>query len=186
MRTAIGGGWTRAFLSALGITAGCFIWGLASALGLTALLAASSVLYDGLRIAGALYLCWLGVQALRSARKPLPEITDGGEVPPSVSAAQSFSSGFLTNLLNPKVGVFYLSLLPNFVPADSAVLPMTMLLVGIHAVLGIVWLSLVAALVELAKATLTRRRVRKAFEQATGVALIGFGVGVGVETAIGG
>ncbi|MDC7336376.1 LysE family translocator [Streptomyces lydicus] len=72
LRTALSSGRRAALCSALGIAAGCFVWGLAGAVGLTAMLSASEAAYHALRVAGALYLMWLGVQALRSARRIRP------------------------------------------------------------------------------------------------------------------
>src|SRR5690242_17128437 len=110
VRTAAVSGPGAAMSGALGIGTGCLIWATASALGLTALLAASSVAYGVMRWAGAAYLVFLGIRAIRrrSAETP-PDL-------PRRSAWASFRVGLLTNLLNPKIGVFYLAALPQFLP----------------------------------------------------------------------
>ena len=178
LRTSLASDRSRAVTAAAGIGTGCFVWGCASALGITALLATSRIGYEALRIAGAIYLGYLGVQALRSARRPVHE-----EAGRSLSHGRAFRTGLLTNVLNPKVGVVYLSLLPTFIPHGAPVLPFTLLLVAIHDVMGLAWLTAVAVLVQRARRLFGRPRVRQRLEQATGVALLGFGATVAVEAA---
>ncbi len=198
LRTSLGSGRRSALCSALGIATGCFVWGLAGAAGLTAMLSASQAAYDVLRVAGALYLMWLGFQALRSARRsskaaggtgadaPVPEA--GAAVPAPGEAGrqsplQAFRTGLLTNVLNPKVGVVYMSLLPQFIPHDAPVVTTTLLLVAVHAVLGFGWLGGIALAVHRARAFFQRPRVRRRMDQATGGVLLALGAAVGVETA---
>ncbi|WP_411124506.1 LysE family translocator [Streptomyces sp. x-19] len=195
LRTALGSGRRAALCAALGVAAGCFVWGLAGAVGLTAMLAASKAAYDALRIAGALYLVWLGVQALRSARArrrtdgaaPAPDAADapGDGGAPAVPGGpwRAFRGGLLTNVLNPKVGVVYLSLLPQFIPHGAPVVATTMLLVTVHAVLGVLWLGGVTLAVHRARAVLQRPRVRRRLDQATGGVLVALGAAVGFEAA---
>ncbi|GAA2669965.1 LysE family translocator [Streptomyces lunalinharesii] len=196
LRTALGSGRRAALCAALGIAAGCFVWGLAGAVGLTAMLAASKAAYDALRIAGALYLVWLGVQALRSARArrgtegatAAPDATpdapgDGGAPAVPGGPWRAFRGGLLTNVLNPKVGVVYLSLLPQFIPHGAPVVATTMLLVTVHAVLGVLWLGGVTLAVHRARAVLQRPRVRRRLDQATGGVLVALGAAVGFEVA---
>jgi|SRR5882757_534409 len=174
-------GRARGIACGFGIVTGCFVWGVASAVGISALLTASTLLYDVLRIAGALYLCVLGVQAWRSRSTspatPEPMLSSGG-------MWSAFRTGLITNVLNPKVGVFYLSLLPAFVPSGVPVLPATLLLVGIHAVLGVLWLSLIATTVDRARDWLSRVRIRRVMDRITGGALVGFGVAAASEVAL--
>lgn len=205
LRTSLGSGRRSALCSALGTAAGCFVWGLAGAAGLTAMLSASQAAYDALRVAGALYLMWLGFQALRSARRsskaargteagaPVPEVgaacSEAGAALPEPGPAgrqsplQAFRTGLLTNVLNPKVGVVYMSLLPQFIPPDAPVVTTTLLLVAVHAVLGFVWLGGIAFAVHRARAFFQRPRVRRRMDQATGGVLLALGAAVGVETA---
>ncbi|MFF4954179.1 LysE family translocator [Streptomyces chattanoogensis] len=196
LRTAIGSGRRAALCSALGIAAGCFVWGLAGAVGLTAMLAASEAAYDVLRVAGALYLMWLGVQALRSARRIRagrgtarpgetaagPETTDDDDEV-RLTPLRAFRTGLLTNVLNPKVGVVYMSLLPQFIPHGASVIATTLLLVAVHAVLGVVWLGSIAVAVHRARAVFQRPRVRRRLDQATDAVLLALGAAVGFETA---
>ncbi|MFB7636191.1 LysE family translocator [Streptomyces sp. NPDC056149] len=193
LRTALGSGRRAALCSALGIAAGCFVWGLAGAVGLTAMLAASRAAYDALRVAGALYLVWLGVQALRSARRRHgagSAESGAGEAPAAEGAPavpvgpwRAFRTGLLTNILNPKVGVVYLSLLPQFIPHGAPVVGTTLLLVGVHAALGLLWLGGVTLAVHRARRVLQRPRVRRRLDQATGGVLVALGAAVGFEVA---
>lgn len=196
LRTALGSGRRAALCSALGIAAGCFVWGLAGAAGLTAMLSASRVAYDGLRIAGAAYLMWLGFQALRSAHRsarrgtteaaasPESAPADGPAAPEAPQTPwRAFRTGVLTNVLNPKVGVVYMSLLPQFIPHGAPVVATTLMLVAVHAVLGVVWLGSVTLAVHRARALFRRPRVRRRLEQLTGTVLLGLGAAVAAETA---
>ena len=129
-----------AVASALGIGAGSLIHALAAAIGISALIAASSLAFDALRYAGAAYLTWLGFQALRSwylnagATNMSPQETE-------TTALRVFQRALLTNILNPKVIVFYLALLPQFVnPSLGSVGLQIFLLGSIHAGIGVVYL----------------------------------------------
>ncbi|MEU5236537.1 LysE family translocator [Streptomyces lydicus] len=199
LRTALSSGRRAALCSALGIAAGCFVWGLAGAVGLTAMLSASEAAYHALRVAGALYLMWLGVQALRSARRIRPagagsatsapgRAAHESTVEPDASAGpvtplRAFRTGLLTNVLNPKVGVVYISLLPQFIPHGAPVVATTLLLVAVHAALGVLWLGGIAVAVHRARAVFQRPRVRQRLDQATGGVLLALGAAVGFETA---
>ncbi|WP_310718052.1 LysE family translocator [Streptomyces lydicus] len=199
LRTALSSGRRAALCSALGIATGCFVWGLAGAVGLTAMLSASKAAYHALRVAGALYLMWLGVQALRSARRIRPAGAGSAASPPGRAAHEStvepdsstgpvtplraFRTGLLTNVLNPKVGVVYISLLPQFIPHGAPVVATTLLLVAVHAALGVLWLGGIAVAVHRARAVLQRPRVRQRLDQATGGVLLALGAAVGFETA---
>lgn len=192
LRTALGSGRRAALCSALGIAAGCFVWGLAGAAGLTAMLSASRVAYDALRIAGAAYLMWLGFQALRSARRTAKAAPGPAGSAPADGAApreepqspwRAFRTGLLTNVLNPKVGVVYMSLLPQFIPHGAPVAATTLMLVAVHAVLGVVWLGSVTLAVHRARAVFRKPRVRRRLEQLTGTVLLGLGAAVAAETA---
>ncbi|GAA4980015.1 LysE family translocator [Pseudonocardia tropica] len=175
--TIVGGG--RSGLAAVGgIAAGCLVWAVASLAGLAALLAASTLAYDIVRIAGAVYLVWLGLSAIW---KTLPRHrTEGGGVDaldaPGVSARVALRAGFFTNLLNPKVGVFYISLLPQFLPVGPAATAWGIVLVAIHLGVTFLWYPALIALAARARGVLLRGRVRAWMERVTAVVLIGVGV----------
>ena len=175
IRMSIGGGARRGRQAALGVCSGVVVWGVASAAGITALLSASERAYDALRIAGALYLVWLGVRALIARRRE----EDGVE--PDVSPAAAFRTGLLSNLLNPKVGAFYLSVLPQFIPKGAPVLATSTLLALVHAGEGIVWLFLVASLTARIGGILKRPSIRRRLEQVTGAVLVAFGIRLALE-----
>lgn len=140
LRTAASEGPGRAMLAGLGIVAGLFGWGLIVAVGLGALLAASELAYNILRWAGAAYLLWLGAKLLLAPRDAVP--LTGAATEAEGSGARWFVRGFLTNILNPKVGVFYVSFVPQFIPAGASVPAMTVLLTAIHAVLTTLWFAM--------------------------------------------
>ncbi|MEA3039732.1 MAG: hypothetical protein QOE79_2245 [Sphingomonadales bacterium] len=170
LRTAAVEGPRRALLAGLGICLGCLAWGAVVAFGLGLLLQASLLAYTALKWAGAAYLLWLGFQLLRAPRSEL-----GGAAPRREASGPAWlRRGFLTNLLNPKVGVFYLSFLPQFIPAGSDVAGWTLLLAAIHSALGLAWfVALVAATRPLA-AALRRPRVIGWLDRATGAVFLAF------------
>jgi len=136
LRTAVAECARRAILVGFGIATGCLTWGIALALGLGALIATSEVAYQVLKTAGAVYLAWLGLTLMLS-----PQRAWEAERPPDPagSGVASFRRGFLTNVLNPKVGIFYVSFLPQFIPNGASVPATTILLTGLHAALGLIW-----------------------------------------------
>jgi len=171
LRTAAAEGPKRAFFAAVGICLGCLAWGLAAALGLGIVLAASELAYTLLRWIGAAYLLYLGIGLLLSSRT---ELGDGGTGVTDAGSMAWFRRGFLTNALNPKVGVFYVSFLPQFVPPGVNVAGATMLLAAIHALLGLLWfVALIAATRPLA-AALRRPGVIRTLDRLTGGVFILF------------
>jgi threonine/homoserine/homoserine lactone efflux protein len=178
VRTAIGYDRRRAIAASLGICSGLFVWAIVSAAGITALLTASTIAFTVLRMAGAGYLVWLGIDAIRHAGRD-----DARAAPRFRTPWHAFRTGVVNNVLNPKVGVFYVTVLPTFIPKGASVLGTSMLLASIHVVQGVIWLVAVALLVERARALLTHRRTRRRLEQATGGALVGFGVTVALDAA---
>ncbi len=129
LRGTVTGGRRTGLLASCGVVTGLVCWAMTSAVGLTALLAASRLAFDVLRVAGACYLLWLGGRALWNARRPSTT-----EVPEArFSGLTAFRTGLTTNVLNPKVGVFYMSLLPQFVPDGASVFWTSMLFAVIHA-----------------------------------------------------
>ncbi|MGU1538126.1 LysE family translocator [Pseudomonas aeruginosa] len=174
LRTAAVEGGRKAMRAGGGIVTGVLIWGLIAALGLGAVLAVSRLAYTLLQIAGAAYLLWLGWKLISGALKSRPTLP--ADDPPLVRGERWFLRGLLTNLLNPKVGVFYVSLLPQFVPADVPVVAFSVLLAGIHAAMGLLWFAaLVLATRPLAR-WLRRPTVMRSLDALTGLALMGFGL----------
>ena len=161
--------------TAAGIVAGLFVWGAAAAVGVSALLRASDVGYDVLRYAGAAYLVWFGLRLLvRAARGSAEAAHTGGTAPSSVRRAAW--TGLATNLLNPKVGVFYLALVPQFLPPGSDPLLVGLLLAGVHGLLSGAWFAVLILLARALGRWLRRPATVRAIDGATGLVLVGFGV----------
>ena len=172
LRTAAAEGARRALAAALGICLGCLVWGLVVALGLGILLEASELAYTILRWAGALYLLWLGIQLIRSKRE---DCGAGSASAGAASAPAWFGRGLLTNILNPKVGIFYVSFLPQFIPAGSNVPALTFLLAAIHSGLGLIWFILLIAATRPIAAALRRPKVVRTLDRVTGGVFLLFG-----------
>jgi RhtB (resistance to homoserine/threonine) family protein len=175
-RSVFMGGRRAAFATTLGIAAGCMIWAIASAAGVAAVLAASETAYDALRLVGAAYLIWLGVQSLLAAvRNVQPEIR------PHRSGASPFRQGLLTNLFNPKIALFYTTFLPQFIGPGDPVLVLSIAMASVHIVLGIFWLSAYAWLLDRAIETFRGSRVRRVLDGLTGAVLVALGVRVAAD-----
>jgi threonine/homoserine/homoserine lactone efflux protein len=186
LRTAAVEGPRRAMLAGVGICCGCLMWGFAASVGLGALLAASQVAYRTLRIAGACYLIFLGTKMLLRKHASASAMDDALSPPVcesavSASAPQWFIRGLLTNLLNPKVGVFYVTFLPQFIPAGVSVTSFSMLLAAIHATQGILWFSLLTLATRPLSRWLRRPRTAQMLDRATGAVLVGFGLGLALD-----
>ncbi len=174
LRTAAVEGARKAMRAGGGIVTGVLIWGLVVALGLGAVLAVSRLAYIMLQIAGAAYLLWLGWKLLSGAFKTRP--TQSADDPPLVRSEHWFLRGLLTNLLNPKVGVFYVSLLPQFVPSDVPVVGFSVLLAGIHAAMGLLWFAALVVATRPLTRWLRRPAAMRSLDALTGLALMGFGL----------
>lgn len=179
LRAAALAGARRALAAAAGVCCGLLIWGLIVALGLGALLAASQAAFAALRWAGAAYLLWLGLNALLRPRSGAESL---GAAPSSrEGAGRWFARGLLTNLLNPKVGVFYITFLPQFVPAGVPVGPFVALLVTMHAAESAAWFFLLVLATRPLAALLRRPAVSRALDRLTGLVLVGFGLRLALE-----
>ncbi|SFR20468.1 Threonine/homoserine/homoserine lactone efflux protein [Lentzea waywayandensis] len=173
LRTALLVGRRAAMGVVVGSTLGCLVWATAGLVGLTALLQASELAYDIVRWLGAGYLIYLGVKALWNSRRPT-EIDEPAPVP-SVRAAVRV--GLLTNLLNPKPGVFYISLLPQFLPVGQPA--WGGVLVAIHLGIGLVWFPILITAAGRARAFLLRQRLL--LDRLSASALIAFGLKTAVD-----
>lgn len=180
LRTSAVEGGQRAFLAGVGICAGCLAWGLVVAFGLGALLATSEAAYAALRWAGAAYLLYLGGRMVLNARSGLDGMDPGRGIRrgirPDTSPRGWLIRGFVTNILNPKVGVFYVTFLPQFVPAGADVLSFTVLLAAIHALEGILWFAALIAATQPLAEVLRRPGIVSALDRITGGVLIAFGL----------
>lgn len=179
LRTAATEGARPALWSGLGIITGCLIWATLVAAGLGVLLIASHLAYTVLRWVGAAYLLFVGLQLLR---KPRTHFADGPTANKRTGGA--FTRGALTNLLNPKVGIFYVSFLPQFIPNNVQVAPFTVLLGAIHALLGLIWFMCLIAATRPLVAWLRRPAVVKMLDRITGGIFIAFGVRLAVASNV--
>jgi RhtB (resistance to homoserine/threonine) family protein len=175
IRNVIARGQRAGVVTTLGICSGLFVHATLSALGLSLILARSADAFTVVKLAGAGYLAWLGAQALgAAARRAAPAAMPARRDRPA-DRTRSWREGFLTNVLNPKVAVFYLAFLPQFVGPGDPVLPTFLALAAIHAVLGLVWLSLLASLLERARDWFGRPGVRRALDGVSGAVLVALG-----------
>lgn len=177
LRTACAEGGKKAFHAALGIDAGCFVWGGLVALGLGALLAVSEMAYTVLKVCGAVYLSWLGLQLLI---RPRSSFSDGDDN--NVSQGSWFIRGMLGNVLNPKMGIFYVSFLPQFIPAGHSPLIWTFILVSIHVAIGTIWSVTLILSTYFASAVLKKSRVVRVMDRATGGLFLCFAAKLAMST----
>jgi len=182
MRQVFVGGAALAQRTIFGNLTGLVVHAAALAIGLSALLVASAEAYTVVKVAGAVYLVYLGVQSLRSARRADPSAAEGERVPgPVPSMRTAYLQGLISTVLNPKPALLFLTYLPVFVDESRPVLPQIAFLAGVHIFVGLIWMTLYAHLVARAHRTLTRGDVRRWLEGATGVVLIALGLRVALE-----
>ena len=181
VKNSLRGGRHDGWLTVTGICTGLFVHALLSALGVSAVIAHSPAAFLVLKVAGAGYLAWLGVQSLRRAVRGACAQPADDVVAARVPALRCFREGFLTNLLNPKVIVFYLALLPQFLAPGDAVLPKSLLLAAIHFAEGILWLGFVAWAVDRSRTFFLRPALRRWMDAACGTVLVAFGVRLALE-----
>jgi threonine/homoserine/homoserine lactone efflux protein len=180
LRTTAVSGRAAGLAAVTGVALGCLVWAGASAAGVTAVLAASRVAFETLRALGVAYLLWLGARALWQSRRPTPAAEPAV---PVQHWGKALRTGFTTNLLNPKVGVFYLSVMPQFLPAGINPLAGSLALGAIHVGEGFAWLTIVVLAVNLARGWLTRPSVRRRLEQFTALVFLTFGLKLALDRA---
>jgi len=174
-RQALLGGRRDGFRAAYGVTAGLLLWGLLTVAGLAALLAASEWLFTVVRVAGAAYLVSIGVRAFWRSRRAETdlELPRGREAP--------LRAGLTTNLLNPKIAIFYVTVLPTLASTSSST-PLLVGLVATHAILSLCWLCACASLLARGRNFLWRPAAKRWLDRATGTVLVGFGLAVAADT----
>lgn len=181
VRNLIRGGRRSAALTVIGVLSGLAVWVTAASLGLAALLRASRDGYTALRLVGAVYLIWLGINSLRTR----VATSAGNEVPiPDATrrlVGTGYRAGLATDLLNPKVGVFFVSFLPGFVPAGHAVGPTSLLFGAIFVLETAMYFALLLVLAARVTKWLSEPRIRRRLDRATGLVLIGFGLRIASE-----
>jgi len=189
-RSALARGRGAAFATTLGIVTGCLAHGLASALGLSIILARSALAFETLKFLGAGYLIYLGAQGLLRLGRARVVPDERGTAPPALPAPAadcraawlpSFVQGLLTNLLNPKVALFYLMVLPQFILPEQSVIGRSLLLAGLHNLMGLVWLTAYAFALSRLGGGAMRSWLARPIEAVTGLVLIGFGLRLAFE-----
>lgn len=183
LRNGVRGGRSAAWWTGLGCCAGIGVYGLASAVGLAAVLAASATAFLVLKLAGAGYLVHLGVMALWHSRR-----SASGSAPEAAPAAvatrsAAFRQGLLSNLLNPKIALIFLTLIPQFVSAGEPALATTATLAGVFLAMAVLWWRVFSLAVGALGPVLSRAGVRRWLDRVTGTVLIALGVRVALTRA---
>lgn len=179
LRTSTVEGARRAISAGGGILLGCLIWGAAASFGAAGLLAASTLAFTTLKWVGAGYLVWAGLKLIWTPRRSF----DPGAATAiaSTSGAAWFRRGMLTNLLNPKVGVFYISFLPQFVPDGVAAAGWMLMLALIHCALGAFWFAALIAAGRPLGNLLRKPAVLRALDRVTGGVFLAFGIKLALD-----
>ena len=175
MRNAARGGHRDGLLTSLGICLGLFIHASISAAGLSVILLGSAELFMLLKLAGAGYLIWLGVQSLRSAINRQKLQFEQPDAVSTIPAIVSLREGLLSNVLNPKPIIFYMAFLPQFIDPAYSALPQALMMASVHFTIGMLWQGALVLMVGRARLWLQQPRVAKVLDSITGVLLIGFG-----------
>jgi threonine/homoserine/homoserine lactone efflux protein len=178
-KNALAHGRRGVVLTTSGIGLALVVWALATAVGLSALLRTSSEVLFALKIVGACYLAYLGIRALLESRSRPADLLAG--TPAAAPAHAVFRQGFLSALSNPKLGVFFVTFLPQFVTSGQDVLLRLLELGVIFAVIGWTWMNVYGLFVTRLREVITTPRVRQWMQRVTGVVLLGFGARLAVE-----
>ncbi len=183
LRCASQGGQRAAVGATIGLTVGKVLWAIASLVGLAALLAASATAYQMLKLAGAAYLVHLGIQSLLSARCRAAEAgreSAEADARERLTPAGGLRRGLIGDLLNPKVGLFYTTVFPQFIEPGAAVAPAALVLLVTHAVVLLTWYPGVAYLISRLGRAFHRPYLTRGLERVTGTVLIALGARVAV------
>ncbi len=182
VRNTLLGGRLVGVLTALGISTGQAIWSLATSFGVVALLVASKVLFQAVKYAGAVYLIWLGLQALIAAWRGSGEgsaaVLRAG---PRLRPGRAFVQGLMSDLGNPKMAVFFASLLPQFTAPGEGLFTALMSLGLIFSLMTFIWLTAYAFVIGKAGEVLRRPSIRRWIESVTGTMLVALGVRIAAE-----
>lgn len=177
VRGIVRGGRRRGLTTAAGILCGLGLWVAAAVLGLAAMLRASEIGYEVLRVVGAAYLVWLGIQALRKRGRDTDAASPRGGV-----LRTGFAAGLLTDLLNPKVGVFFVTFLPGFVPHGYAVGPTSLIFGAMFIVETAIYCVVLLVLAGRVSGWMSALRMRRRLDLVTGTVLVGFGLRLATES----
>ncbi len=176
LRNVLRGGCRSGLVTTVGICSGLYIHALFSALGLSMLLAQSAQAFALVKTAGALYLLWLGFQSLRTGLRARGPVAIDAQSQRCISLKRSFLEGFLSNVLNPKAVVFYLTILPQFIRPGDAVVARSILLASIHFTMGTLWLCGLSLFISRSRSLILRPLVRRAMDALCGAMLMALGI----------
>ena len=174
------GGHQRGRWTALGVSSSNLVQGSAAAAGLSALIVKVQPVFEAIKWAGVAYLVYLGLQAIRSARRGEYAPWDGEDSSNSARNVAGWRQGFLSNITNPKVLVFYLAVLPQFL-TPGAGLGWLLVLAWSHAAMSLAYLLALITGLHSARRLLTRRNVRRSLDATTGAVLLGFSAKLATE-----
>jgi threonine/homoserine/homoserine lactone efflux protein len=176
IKNTLAGGHRAGVLTALGVSSGQAVWTLAASAGIAALLVASEPAFLALKLTGAAYLVYLGAQALLAALRGSPAHDVDGATRQRLAPATGYRQGVVSNLGNPKMAVFFTSLLPQFAPAGGSSFAAMLALGLVFCAMTFLWLSAYAAAVDRAGHVLRRPGVRRALDAVTGTVLVALGL----------
>ncbi|MET9216175.1 MULTISPECIES: LysE family translocator [unclassified Nocardia] len=183
VRSLVRGGRRAGIRTAAGVLCGLTVWVVAAVLGLSALLRASEVGYEALKIVGACYLVWIGVQSLKALRRPVgAEVLDPAGSTAPLDRVGNFGAGFLTDILNPKIGVLFVSFLPGFVPDGYSPVWTTLGLGAVYIVLTALYCAALVVAAGSISTWMQTERIRRRIDALTGLVLVGFGVRLATES----
>lgn len=186
IRNTLRGGFKDGVITSVAICLGLFVHAIISAGGISLILLQSAFLFSSLKLAGALYLIWLGFKGVRSAlhlrssselSKSLVESTARVEV----EAWKSFREGFLSNVLNPKTIIFYMAFLPQFIQPGESAMVKSIFLAGVHFLIANIWQLALVLMVGRVSALLIKGSVQRVIDGVIGSVLIGFGLKLALE-----
>ena len=167
--------------SAIGVNVGLSVWTVATALGVASLLRASGSVFTALKLIGALYLTWIGIRAIMDSRRAARGTEPVAAPARAIDGRGGFNQGVLSNLANPKVAIFFTSLLPQFVSGHGSALLQMLLLGAAFIAINVAWMCSYALVAVRMSDVLSRARVKAAIDRFSGVVLIGVGIRLAIE-----
>ena len=183
IRNTTRGGWRDGALSSLGICSGLFVHAVVSAVGISVILLQSAWAFKALKLAGAGYLIWLGINSLRHAARNGEPLKFNAQAAGGYrfSVRRSLLEGFLSNVLNPKAVVFYMAFLPQFIDPARSALQQSLFLAGVHFIIAMLWQCLLASIVHQAKTWMQNQKVRRGLDGLTGSIMMAFGIKLALD-----
>lgn len=176
IRNASRGGQKDGLVTSLGICSGLFFHASLSAVGISLLLLHSPQLFQSIKIIGALYLLYLGVQGIRQSLSSSESIKKTNIQQQALNLTKSFREGFLSNVLNPKTAIFYLAFLPQFINPEYSAFMQSMLMAGIHFVIAMCWQGFISKMIVTAQKRFDSGKTQMLMQGITGVVLIGLAI----------